>query len=105
MKHFAPAIDGDLLTQAVARIRADIEAATSLRSRARTFWAGVLASRSCGAVDVIEHDSWRLAIDTGLIWNQEDPERKGVLPHSYETVFHLIRWGLAARDPFGEPLR
>lgn len=101
MKHFAPPLAVDLLGQAVARIRPDIEAATSLRDRARTFWAGVMASRQLGASDVVEHEFWTLAFGVGLIWNQIDPTRKGVLPYSFETVAHLIRWGMAARDPFG----
>src|SRR5689334_13824157 len=105
MKHFPPPITVDLLGQAIARIRPDIEAAPSLRERARTFWAGVLASRDLGTWDVVERDFWQLAFATGLIWKQDNPNRRGVLPHSFETVAHLIRWGLLARNPFGEGAR
>jgi hypothetical protein len=105
MKHFAPPIATDLLAEATARVREDINNATSLRDRARTFWAGVLASCDLGARDVVEVTFWRLAFDTGLIWDQANPNKSRVLRHSYETVSHLIRWGLLERDPFGKPRR
>jgi hypothetical protein len=105
MKHVAPPIAIDLLDQAVQRIRKDLDSATTLRVRARVFWAGVLASRELGARDVVEVEFWRLAFDAGLIWDQANPDKGRVLRHSYETVSHLIRWGLLERDPFGERRR
>lgn len=106
MKPFAPPIAVDLLTDAIERVRTDLNRARTRTERARTLWAGVLASRNLGASDVIEREFWRLAFATGLIWNQADPWPKddlpkGVLPYSFATVAHLIRWGLLARDPFG----
>jgi hypothetical protein len=103
MKPFAPPIAVDLLTDAIERVRTDLNRARSRPERARTLWAGVLASRNLGAQDVIEREFWGLAFSTGLIWNQASRSRSRVLPHSFETVSHLIRWGLLARDPFGRP--
>ncbi len=101
MKPLAPPIAIDLLTDAVERVRTDLSRAQSRPERALIFWAAVMAARNLGAQDVIEHEFWGFAFSTGLIWNQASRNRSGVLPHSFETVAHLIRWGLLARDPFG----
>lgn len=108
MKHFVPPASIDFLTLAIARIRKDLDATSHLQTRSRIFWAGVLAARNLGASDVIEHDFWQLAFNAKLIWNQSDRRSKsglakGELPHSYETIGHLIRWGIRGWDPFGWP--
>jgi hypothetical protein len=102
MKHFEPPAAVDLLDQAVQRVRADLRAATTLRERARILWAGVMASRNLGAVDVVTQEFWTLAFE--CIW-KKPAAGNNPLPYAYtdyETTHHLIRWGLLTRDPFGK---
>jgi hypothetical protein len=101
VNHFVPPDPVDFLTRVIPLIKSDLDAADHLPTRARIFWAGVLAARDLGASDVVERDFWQLAFDAKLIWDQVDRKRRGVLPHSYETVGHLIRWGIRGWDPFG----
>jgi hypothetical protein len=81
----------DLLSQAIERIRPDLSRSIPVRQRARNFWAGVLCARDLGASDVVAEDFRQLAIDCGLLAELRR-----------ETVEHLIRWGMLARDPFGD---
>ena len=105
MKHVTPPIAVDLLDQAIQRVRNDLELAATLPARTRIFWAGVAASRRLGAVDVVTEEFWKLAFSH--LWKRHAPTKQGALPYdysAYETTWHLIRWGLLARDPFGEGL-
>jgi hypothetical protein len=80
----------DLLTQAIGIALAEVQRTSPITQRARMFWAAVSAARDLAANDIIEADFLQLAADTGL---------QGDL--GQDTVEHLIRWGLAGRDPFG----
>jgi hypothetical protein len=90
--HVAPPPVADLLAHAIEYTRAELGRATSVRERVRIFWAAVAAARNLAASDVVRDEFLLLAVDTGLARD---------LPHADETIPHLIRWGLFARNPFG----
>ncbi|SNB54310.1 hypothetical protein SAMN05414138_10219 [Rhodoplanes sp. JGI PP 4-B12] len=86
----------DHLAQAIDYVRPKLERTGPITERARTFWAAVRAARKLAATDVIHDEFRQLAIDTGLFADLGDhpPYAAG------ETIEHLIRWGLFARNPF-----
>jgi hypothetical protein len=83
----------DLLSQAIERVRRDLDRSIPLHQRARNFWAGVLCARNLAAADVVIEDFQQLAAETGLISD---------LTHGKATVEHLINWAIAKRNPFGK---
>jgi hypothetical protein len=83
----------DLLSQAIQRVRHDLDRSIPLCQRTRNFWAGVLCARNLAAADVVIRDFQQLAAETGLISD---------LTHGKETVDHLISWAMVKRDPFGK---
>jgi hypothetical protein len=94
----APPRAVDLLAQAIEYARGDLDRAKPINERVRIFWAAVVAARDLGATDVVRDEFVLLAIDTGLFAELEKhpPYAAG------ETIEHLIRWGLFARNPFGK---
>ena len=89
----------DPLTQAVERVRRDLDRSIPIKQRARKFWAGVVCSRHLAASDVISSDFQRLADESGLT---TDLVKFGGSFNGRETVEHLIKWGLRNMNPFGE---
>jgi hypothetical protein len=80
----------DLLTHAIGIALAEMERTSPVTQRARLFWAAASAARDLAASDVLETEFLQFAANTGL--NRE---------LGRDTVEHLVRWGLAGRDPFG----
>jgi hypothetical protein len=87
----------DPLTQAVERVRRDLDRSVLIKQRARKFWAGVVCSRHLAASDVVSSDFQRLADESGLT---TDLVKFGGSFNGPETVEHLIKWGLRNMDPF-----
>jgi hypothetical protein len=90
--HVAPPPVVNLLAHAIEYTRAELWRTTSVCERVRIFWAAVAAARNLAASDVLRDEFLLLAVDSGLARD---------LPHADETIEHLIRWGLFARNPFG----
>ncbi len=87
--HFSPPPAIDLLAGAVNYVRPHLDSALPLSERARNFWAGVVAARDFGAVDVVEREFKVLAQETGLT---------GELGAA--DVIHLIRSAFLDQNPF-----
>jgi hypothetical protein len=87
-----------LISQVIEHIRPHLDPAKPLKQRTRAFWAGIVAARDLATPTIIHDQFLELALDTGLF-----TELGQHPPHAAEeTVEHLIRWGLLARDPFGK---
>lgn len=84
-----PAVE--FLTTAIEAVQAQLERAKSNRERARIFWMAVVCAHDLAASDVIADDFRSLAIATRLAAELGDA-----------TIEHLIAWGIANRDPFGD---
>jgi len=95
---FAPPRAIDLLAQAIEYTRVELNPAKPINDRVRIFWAAVVAARDLGAADVVHDEFLLLANDVGLFADlaQHPPYA------AQETIEHLIRWGLFARNPFGK---
>jgi hypothetical protein len=87
--HVTPPPAIDLLTQAIEYIRPYLAQSLPIGERARNFWAGVVAARDYGAVDVVEQDFLDLAQQTGLTGDLSD-----------DDVKHLIRSAFLDLNPF-----
>lgn len=87
------------LTQAVERVRRDLDRSISIKQRAQYFWAGIVCSRHLATSDVVSGDFRRLADESGLT---TDLVKFGGSFNGHETVEHLIKWGLLNMNPFGE---
>jgi hypothetical protein len=93
----APPPGVDVLAQAIEYIRPQLDPARSIHERVRVFWAAVASARNLSASDVVHNEFLFLAIDAGLAadLSQHPPYA------AEEALAHLIKCGLAARDPFG----
>jgi hypothetical protein len=83
----------DLLDQALALVRRDLNRSFPVRRRIRIFWAGVVAARKTGAADIVADAFMELAETSGL--------KVDLGWHADEDLRHVIRWGLFNRNPFG----
>ena len=90
---FAPPRAIDLLANAIEYTRCELDRTKPINERVRIFWAAVVAARSLGATDVVRDEFLLLAVDVGLFADLGQ--------HADQTIEHLIRWGLFARNPFG----
>jgi hypothetical protein len=90
---FAPPRAIDLLANAIEFTRCELDRAKPINDRVRIFWAAVVAARNLGATDVVRDEFLLLAADVGLFADLGQ--------HADQTIEHLIRWGLFARNPFG----
>ena len=90
---FAPPRAIDLLANAIEFTRCELDRAKPITARVRIFWAAVVAARNLGATDVVRDEFLLLAADVGLFADLGQ--------HADQTIEHLIRWGLFARNPFG----
>jgi hypothetical protein len=95
---FAPPRAIDLLANAIEYTRCELDRTKPINDRVRIFWAAVVAARNLGATDVVRDEFLLLAADVGLFADlaQHPPYA------AEETIEHLIRWGLFARNPFGK---
>jgi hypothetical protein len=84
----------DLLAQAIEYARGDLDRTKPINERVRIFWAAVVAARNLGASDVVRDEFVQLATEVGL--------SADLGQHAAETIGHLVRWGLFARNPFGK---
>ena len=89
----------DPLTQAIERVRRDLDRSIPIKQRAQYFWAGVVCSRHLATSDIVPGDFRRLADESGLT---TDLVKFGRSFNGHETVEHLIKWGLRNMNPFGE---
>jgi hypothetical protein len=87
------------LTQAVERVRRDLDRSIPIKQRSRKFWAGVMCSRHLAASDVASSDFQQLADESRL--TTDLVKFRGSF-NGRETVEHLIKWGLRNMNPFGE---
>jgi len=87
----------DLLTQAVALVRPQLERSKPLKERVEIYWAAIAAANSLAAVDIVREEFLRLARETHLA---DDLRRSADLYHSDKTLEHVLRWGLLRRNPF-----
>jgi hypothetical protein len=94
---FAPPVAIDLLAQAIEYTRQSLVRTKPINERVRIFWAAVVAARDFGASDVVRDEFLLLAADVGLFAD--------LGPHADQTLEHLIRWGMFARNPFGKVMR
>jgi hypothetical protein len=93
---FAQPVAVDLLGDAFEYTRRSLDRTKPINERVRIFWAAVVGARDLGATDVVRDGFMQLATDVGLVAD--------LGPHAQETIEHLIRWGLFARNPFGRAL-
>jgi hypothetical protein len=84
----------DLLAEAIEYARAELDRSKPVADRIRIFWAAVVAARSLAATDIVRDEFNQLANDVGLFAD--------LGKHAEETIEHVIRWGLFARNPFGK---
>jgi hypothetical protein len=86
----------DLLTQAIALVRPQLQRSKPLKERVEIYWSAVAAAE-LAAVDIVREEFLRLAKDSGLA---ADLKQHADLYHSDKTLDHVLRWGLLRRNPF-----
>ena len=87
----------DLLTQAIALVRPQLERSKPLKERVEIYWAAIAAAIELAAVDVLRDEFLPLAEQTGLA---ADLKQHADFYHSDKTLEHVIRWALLRRNPF-----
>lgn len=89
--HFPPPAV-DLLAQASAFLRPRLDRSFPISERLKTLWAGCVAARDLGAVDVVEAEFLALAREAGI---HADLGR-----HADEDLRHVIRMAFRGYNPF-----
>jgi hypothetical protein len=81
-----------LLQQAAAFLRPRLERSLPINERLKIFWAGCVAARELGAMDVVETEFLMLASETGIT---ADLGR-----HAEADLRHVVRMALIGSNPF-----
>lgn len=87
----------DLLTQAIERVRPMLTRQHPLKDRVRVLWAATKNARKFAANDVVAAEFSRLARDTGLTADLNDPIHR---LSGEETVRHVVDWACRGMNPF-----
>jgi hypothetical protein len=87
----------DLLTQAIDRVRPLLNREQPLKTRVRVLWAAAKNTRVFAASDVVAAEFIKLARDTGLTADLDDPVRR---LSGEETVRHVVSWACRGMNPF-----
>ncbi len=87
----------DLLTQAIERVRPLLNREQPLKTRIRVLWAAAKNAHGFAASDVVAAEFIRLACDTGLTADLDNPIRR---LSGEETVRHVVSWACRSMNPF-----